>query len=162
MRPLSGLFDLQPMSRAAFVLVFLALELYGIAWGLRAPDHVLGFQMFNESSRLTVQLFREVQRKRRRVLVPVLDGKWQARDPSGNLRDFAWQDRVTYQPLDVLGVSVRAKYGLSAQLFRLQAALQDVVSHIPQDTQTRALVAVVEATHNGRPPQTFRLRAERP
>ncbi len=162
MSRLSGLLDLKPMSRAAFVLVFLGLELYGIAWGLRAPDHVLGFQMFNESSHLTVELFRELDRKRRRVLVPVPDGKWQARDASGSLREFAWRDRVTYAPLETLGVPMRAKYGLSAQLFRLQAALEDVVSHIPDDTQTRALVAVVQASHNGRPLQTIRLRAERP
>jgi hypothetical protein len=161
MGKLGELFDLKPKSRAAFVIAFLGLELMAIAWGLRAPDHVLGFQMFNESSRLNVQLFREVQRKRRRVLVPVLDGKWQARDAAGALRDFSWQDRVKYEPLSRLGVWVHASYGLSAQLFRLQAALDDVASHIPDDTQTRALVAVVEATHNGRP-ETIRLRADRP
>jgi hypothetical protein len=153
--------DLKPKGRAAFVIVFLGLEAFAITWGLRAPDHVLAFQMFNESSSLTVELFREVQRKRRRVLVPVVDGKWQARDAAGVLRDFSWQDRVKYEPLNRLGVSVHASYGLSAQLFRLQAALDDVASHIPDDTQTRALVAVVQASHNGRP-KTIQLRAERP
>jgi len=162
MASLGGLLDLKPVSRAAFIVLFLGAELYAIAWGQRAPDHVLGFQMFNESSRITVQLFREVVRKRRRVLVPVPDGKWRARDGSGELRHYAWQDRIKYPPLDVLGVQVHASYGLSAQLFRLQAALEDVAAHIPHDTQTRALVAVVEATHNGRPPQTIRLRADRP
>jgi hypothetical protein len=161
MRKPGELFDLKPNGRALFVVAFLGLELSAIAWGLRAPDHVAAFQMFNESSSLTVQLYREVQRKRRRVLVPVADGKWQARDPSGTQRDFSWHDRVKYEPLSKLGVRVHASYGLSAQLFRLQAALDDVAAHIPQDTQTRALVAVVEATHNGRP-RTIRLRAERP
>jgi hypothetical protein len=64
--------------------------------------------------------------------------------------------------LNTLGVSMHASYGLSTQLFRLQAALEDVASHIPDDAQTRAVVAVVRASHNGRPPQTIQLRAERP
>jgi len=162
MASFGALLDLKPGTRAAFVLVFLGVELCAIAWGQLTPDHVLGFRMFNESSRITVQLFREVERKRRRVLVAVPEGRWKARDANGNLRDYAWQDRVKYYPLEVLGVQVPAKYGLSAQLFRLQAALEDVIAHIPDDTQTRALVAVVEATHNGRSPQTIRLRAERP
>ena len=161
MGKLGDLFDLKPKSRAVFVVVFLGLELSAIAWGLRAPDHVLAFQMFNESSSLKVQLFREVQRKRRWVLVPVPEGRWQARDGDGALRDFSWHDRVKYEPLSKLGRSIPASYGLSAQLFRLQAALDDVATHIHDDTQTRALVAVVEATHNGRP-KTIRLRADRP
>jgi hypothetical protein len=94
--------------------------------------------------------------------VPIADGRWQARDAAGRLRDHAWQDRVKGWRLNTLGVWLHASYGLSAQLFRLQAALEDVASHIPDDAQTRALVAVVEASHNGRSPRTIRLRAERP
>jgi hypothetical protein len=144
------------------VILFLALQLGAIAWGQLAPDHVLGFQMFNETSTMSVQLFREVERKRRRVLVPVPDGAWSARDEAGKVHEYAWQDRIKYWPLSSLNAKVRAKYGLSAQLFRLQGALHDVVRHIPGDAQTLALVAVVETTRNGRPPQTVKLRAERP
>ena len=144
---------------------FFGLELYGIAWGQRAPDHVLGFQMFNEASRLTVHLFREVpgrgKNKRKRQLLPVRGGHWQAPDAEGTLRDFQWQDRVRYWPLWKLDSSVPAKYGRAAQLFRLQAALDDVAAHIPHDAQTLALVAEVETTRNGAPPETLRLRAEK-
>lgn len=134
----------------------------GIAWGQRAPDHVVGFQMFNESSRITIRLFREVEKKGQRVLVPLPRGTWRARDASGKLRRYAWGERVRASPLYVLGQSVHAPYGLDAQLFRLQAALQDVVSHIPEDASTRALVAEVETIKNGRPGPLVTLRADRP
>src|SRR5882762_7714104 len=102
------------------MVVFFGLELGGIAWGQRTPDHALGFQMFNESSRLTIRLFRELQSKRGRVLVPVPGGHWRAPDASGVLRDYAWRDRVRHYPLDTLDTSLHAPYGLAAQLFHLQ------------------------------------------
>lgn len=151
-----------PFARAAFVVAFFGLELAGIAWGQRAPDHVLGFQMFNETSRLTIHLFREVERNRKRVLLPVADGRWKAPDANGKLRDYAWQDRVRYSPLDVLEKSVHARYGLAGQLFHLQAALDDVVRHIPDDESTRALVAKVDTMKNGAPGPQLQLRAEKP
>jgi hypothetical protein len=151
------------LARAAFVVAFFGLELVGIAWGQRAPDHVLGFQMFNETSRLTIHLFREVAGKnRKRVLVPVPSGRWQAADASGQLRDHAWQDRVHYSPLNELERSVHARYGLAGQLFHLQAALDDVVRHIPDDTSTLALVAKVDTVQNGVPGAALQLRAEKP
>jgi hypothetical protein len=162
MGALGGLLDLKPASRGLFVLLFLVVQVAGIGWGQRAPDHVLGFQMFNESSRIHVELFREVERKRGRVLLAVPDGRWQARDAAGKLRDHAWQDRVKSSRLSTFGVWMHANYGLDAQLFRLQAALDDVAAHIPEDKQTRALVLVIEAMHNGRPARTIQLRAERP
>lgn len=165
-RPRPSILDLGPRASLALVVVFFGLELIGIAWGQRASDHVLGFQMFNESSRLTIRLLREVQgkgkNKRKRVLVPVKDGYWQAPDAEGRLRDYRWQDRVKYWPLWALERDVPAKYGRAAQLFRLQAALEDVVRHIPHDTQTLALVAEVESTQNGVPMETVRLRAAKP
>jgi hypothetical protein len=150
------------LGRGAFAVVFIGLELAGIAWGQRAPDHVVGFQMFNESSRISIRLFREVQRKRKRVLVELPNGTWSARDARGKLRRYAWSDRVRATPLYVLGQSVHAPYGLDAQLFRLRAALQDVASHIPEDTSTLALVAQVETIKNGRPGPLITLRADRP
>jgi hypothetical protein len=143
------------------VVAFFGLELVGIAWGQRTPDRALGFQMFNETSRLTIHLFREVKQKRKRVLVPVPDGRWQAPDASGRLRDYAWQDRVLSRPLSVLNKSVRARYGLAAQLFHLQAALDDAVRHLPEDRETLALVAKVDTLRNGLPGQ-LELRADKP
>ena len=151
-----------PFARAAFVAAFFGLELTGIAWGQRAPDHVLGFQMFSETSYLTIHLFREVNRDHRRVLLPISDGHWQAPDATGRLHDYVWQDRVRYDPLNVLETRVYARYGLAAQLFRLQAALQDVVHHIPEDTVTLALVAKVETLHNTQPGPQQELRAAKP
>jgi hypothetical protein len=123
---------------------------------------VLGFQMFNESSRQTIHLFREVKQKGRRVLLPLPDGRWRAPDPSGKRRSYSWHDRVRYFPLNVLEQSTHARYGLSAQLFHLQAALEDTVRHIPDDTTTLALVADVETIRNGAPGARVQLRAERP
>jgi hypothetical protein len=159
--PSRSLLDLGPRARVLFVVGFLGLELCAIAWGQLAPDHVLGFQMFNESSRMRIELFREVERKGRRKLVPVPDGAWSAPDSQGRPRDFAWQSRIKHYTLRELGRERHANYGLDAQLFRLQGALDDMVRNIPDDTRTKALVAVVEARRNGRP-ETHRLRAERP
>jgi hypothetical protein len=150
------------LGRASFAAVFFGLELAGIAWGLRAPDHALGFQMFNESSRLSIQLFREVQKKGKRIRVALPDGTWRARDSSGKLRHYAWTDRVRMPPLSRLGQNQHASYGLDAQLFRLQAALDDFVRHIPEDRATLALVAEVQFRKNGGPERTVTLRAERP
>jgi hypothetical protein len=164
--PATSFLDVGPRARLAIVVAFFGLELGGIAWGQRAPDHVLGFQMFNESSRLTIHLFREVRgtgkTKGKKRLLAVKDGHWRAPDASGKLLDYHWSDRVRYWPLWALDRSVPAKYGRAAQLFRLQAALDDVVRHIPHDTQTLALVAEVETTHNGKPSETVRLRADKP
>lgn len=143
------------------MLAFFGVELGGIAWGQRTPDHAFGFQMFNESSRLTIYLKREVRTKRGRSLVPVQNGHWQAPGPGGAQRDYVWQDRVNDVVLRRLDVSVHASYGLDAQLFRLQAALDDMVRHIPDDTRTLALVADVETLRNG-VTGSVRLRAEKP
>jgi hypothetical protein len=148
--------------RAAFAVGFFGLELAVIAWGQRAPDHVFGFQMFNESSRITIHLKREVRRQEAVTLVPVPRGTWRAPNRDGAMVKYNWQSRVRYFPLTALEQDVHASYGLRAQLFRLQAALEDMASHIPEDTTTLALVADVETLHNGLPGPTVRLRAQRP
>lgn len=159
--PPRSLLDLGPRARVLFVAGFLGLQVCAIAWGQRAPDHVLGFQMFNESSRMKIDLFREVERKGKVSLVPVPDGTWSAPDSRGEAHEFVWQHRIKHYTLRELGRERHANYGLDAQLFRLQGALDDMVRNIPEDARTKALVAVVEARRNGRP-ETHRLRAERP
>lgn len=148
--------------RAGFALIFFGLESLGIYRGLHAPDRAFGFQMFNESSRTSIKLFREVAGKKHRELVELPDGRWQAPDATGTVHDFAWTDKVRTSQLTQLGQSVHARYGLDAQLFRLQAALDYVVRHIPEDSETRALVAEVETVRNGQPEPLVRLRADRP
>jgi hypothetical protein len=148
--------------RVAFALGFFGLEGFGIYWGQHAPDRAYGFQMFNESSRVTIRLFREVTRRKRRVLLPLPEGRWRADDARGVSHEFSWDERVRTARLNELGQSIHAQYGLDAQLFRLQAALEDVASHIPQDSETLALVADVETIKNGKPGPQVRLRADRP
>lgn len=150
------------LGRAAFVVAFFGAELAGIAWGVTTPDHAFGFQMFNESSRLTIHLAREVKSRAGVKLVPVRNGRWRAPDSSGTLRDYAWRDRVRYFPLNTLDDSVHARYGLEGQLFHLQAALKDMARTLADDTTTLALVADVETSKNGVPGPTVRLRAEKP
>lgn len=148
--------------RLGFCALFFGLELCAIAWGKLAPDHVLGFQMFNESSTLTIHLLREEERRHKRVLIPVPGGRWRAPDASGRWHEHAWGDRVRYQPLGTLEREVHARYGLDGQLFHLKAALKDVVAHLPDDARTLALVADVETKRNGVRGETLRLRAAKP
>jgi hypothetical protein len=118
--------------------------------------------MFNESSNIKIDLFREVESDGVTELEPLPSGEWDAPDAHGAVHHFSWNDRVRVSPIRWLGVSVHASYGLEAQLFRLEQALQDVARNTPLDRETRALVAVVETTKNGRPAGTVRFRAERP
>jgi hypothetical protein len=157
-----SLLDLGPRGRVVFAVFYIGLLGAAIAYSQASPDHVFGFQMFNESSTLRIRLFREVKRGGRPRLVRVVDGQWRARDRARALRTHRWQDRVRTGPIRTLDRFVHASYGLDAQLFRLERALEDVVSHIPHDRETRALVAVVDTVRNGRTARTVRLRAVRP
>jgi hypothetical protein len=142
------------------IATYLVAQLAALGYGLSTPDHAFGFQMFNESSRIEFQLYRQVVG--RAGLVPVPDGAWLAVDREGKVREFRWRDRVRYPPLARPGREVHASYGLDAQLFRLQAALRDVAAHIPDDAETVALIALVHASRNGRALEEMRLVGVRP
>lgn len=159
---MGSVLDLGPRARRGLAAAYVAALLVAVTYGQLAPDHVFGFQMFNESSDITIELFREVERDGVTTLEPVPGGEWDARDATGTVHHFSWNDRVRVSPIRTLGVTVHASYGLEAQLFRLEQALLDVARSTPLDAETRALVAVVETTKNGRPAGTVRLRAERP
>jgi len=143
-------FELGRKARLLFVVLFLGLQLGLIFTAEERPDRTFAFRMFNESSSLKFDLYREVKARRGRRRVPVPDGNWQARTPSGSVAEFHWTDRVRYPSLTRFSVFVHTPYGLDAQLFRLQKALDDVASHIPEDTETLALIAVVDTLKNGR------------
>lgn len=132
-----------------------------VAAAQQNPDHVFGFQMFNESSRLRIELFRRVRGAPSGELVKVENGSWQARDRRGKLRSFSYHDRIRDRTLSRLEQSVHASYGLEGQLFRLELALEDVLAHTRDDRDTKALVAVVETVKNGRPGPTVRVTAAR-
>jgi len=157
----ASLLDLGPRARVAFAALYVALLLVAITYGQLSPDHVFGFQMFNESSKLRITLFREVNTRSGTRLVPVVDGAWRARDEAKRVRTFRWNDRVRSGPIRRLDRFVHASYGLDAQLFRLERALIDVARHTPGDGETRALVAVVDTLKNGRDPRTLRIRVVR-
>lgn len=157
-----SLLDLSRRARRIFAAAYVLGLAAIIVAGQRAPDHVFGFQMFNESSRMKIQLFRRVAHGSKTRLVPAPGGTWQARDKHGTLRTYRWNDRVKDGVLGRLETRVHASYGLEGQLFRLGRALEDFLLHIPEDTETKALVAVVETSKNGRDPERVRLTAVRP
>jgi hypothetical protein len=158
---MGSVLDLGPRARRVFAAGYLLSLTAAVTYGQIAPDHVFGFQMFNESSSLKIDLFREVVRDGRTEVLPIPDGEWDALDEHGASHHFSWNDRVRVSPLHRLGTFVHASYGLDAQLYRLEQALHDVARNVPLDHETRALVAEVETLKNGRDPGTVRLRAVR-
>ena len=93
------------------------------------------------------------------VEVPVPRGEWTARDRAGQIRSWSWNDRVRDGVLGRVDVRVFASYGVDAQLFHLQRALDDVADHIADDTQTKRLVATVEYWKNGAERSTVTLHS---
>ena len=158
-RPRRSLLDLGPSARVTFAVLYVSTMAWIIGSAQVRPDHVFGFQMFNQSSKIEIRLARRVRGKR--APIPMEDGVWQARDRRGELHVFRWEDRVKDPVLGVLGHPVHAKYGLEGQLFRLERALADVLAHIPQDAETVGLVASVTTLKNGRNQQVVRLEAQR-
>ncbi|MCU0683441.1 MAG: hypothetical protein MUF34_14570 [Polyangiaceae bacterium] len=144
--------ELGPRGRGLFALTFFATQLVLVATANGRPERAFGFQMFPESTMVSVRLFREVGRPggpTRRVHVE--GGAWRARDAAGALRDFAWHDRVRFARISVFDEMVFASYGAAAYRYRLRAALEDVVRHLEGDAETRRLVAELSFRVNGRP-----------
>jgi hypothetical protein len=148
-------------ARVACAILYLATQCALLVYAQKVPDHVFGFQMFNASSDMRISLFRRVQYGRHPRLIAVQGGAWQARDARGEVHTVRWNDRVRDGVLGHLDGFVHASYGLDAQLFRLQYALDDFVAHMPDDRETRALVAVVEVVKNGISLPAVRLIGER-
>ena len=147
--------DLGPRARVAFAAAWLALQGALVATAGARPGAAFGFRMFPEASTMEVHLERVVDGAKR----PAPGGEWSARDAAGQLRHFAWRDRVKDPVLGRLDERVFASYGLDAQLARLQRALDDVADHVPEDGETRRLRAVVTTTRNGGPPATVTLES---
>jgi hypothetical protein len=106
--------------------------------------------MFNESSSFRFDLFRRVKAGRRSRVVPMPDGEIRLRGPRGEPQTLRWSDRVHDSNLSSPGVLRHASYGLDAQLFRLQRALDDFASHVPEGDDTEAILALTQGTRNGR------------
>lgn len=138
-----------------FAALWIAAQvaLVGTAGG--RPDHIFGFRMFPEASTLEIHLWRETAGGS--VRAP--RGEWSARDEAGQLRHFAWRDRVRDPILASVDVRVFASYGVDTQLARLGHALDDVADHVPEDRQTRRLRAEVVVRRNGGEPTTVTLES---
>ncbi len=151
------------IGRIVFAAAWIAVQLVLILTADRRPDGAFGFRMFPESSSIKVVLFREVDDEDgQRTKVHVDDGVWSARDAGGMVRRFSWYERVR-SPYWAFDREMHASYGAAAQLARLQSAVDDVASHIPDDAETRRLVLEVTVRRNGREPQVHRLTSsERP
>lgn len=143
--------ELGPRARVAFAAFWIAGQsALVLTAGLR-PDRSFGFRMFPEASTIEIHLQRVLADGSTR---PAPGGEWSARDASGQLRHFAWRDRVRDPVLSALDERRFASYGADAQLARLQRALQDVSDHIAEDDETTQLRADVVVWPNGRAPYT--------
>jgi hypothetical protein len=143
--------------RIAFAVAWIGLQGGLILTANERPDGAFGFRMFSESTTIKVTLYREVAgADGGRTRVHVDDGKWSARDPSGHVKRFSWNDRVLPN-LAVFDVEWAAAYGEAAQLARWQGALDDVFAHTIDDAETKRLVLDVVVKRNGREPHTVTL-----
>jgi hypothetical protein len=142
-----------------FAAVYLLVQVALLATSASRPDTVFSFQMFNESSTLSIALSRRVRQSDGSVITVPTGGRWQARDAAGVGHAFAWNDRVRDPMVGTLGRTVHAAYGADAQLFHLQKALDDVMTHLSGDAETTALVADVEVRRNGKTPYRTRLES---
>jgi hypothetical protein len=149
--------ELRPPARVAFAICWISGQAaLVLTAGLRS-DHIFGFRMFPEASTLEIHLSRVTAN----ATLPALRGEWAARDFTGQLRHFSWRDRVRDPVLEPLDTTVFASYGTSAQLARLQRALDDVAEHVEQDDETLQFRADVSMSKNGREPQTATLFSHR-
>ena len=144
--------------RVAFAALWVGLQFTLVITADRRPDAAFGFRMFTESSAVKVVLYREVVGEQgQRKLVRVEDGVWAARDAGGLVRSFAWSDRVRRRELAVFDTEVSARYSANAMIARLQAALDDVAAHVPDDAETRRFVLDVTVRRNAREPYVVHL-----
>ena len=153
------LLDLGPRGRKALAAAWIVLQGALVMTAVGRSDHAFGFQMFGESSTLSIHLARKVDGPDGpgTVALAVKDGTWVAHDRDGSPRRIRWRDRVHDPGLSAFDVTIHASYGSAAQLARLQAALDDVVQHMPDDAETRSLVADVTVRKNGREPVLLHL-----
>lgn len=153
--------DVPPRAQVSFAALYLLLQAVIVVLGLCTPDLVFSFQMFNESSIMTIHLSREVRGPDGSTRVEATHGSWSADDGHGQARVHTWAERVPYGAPGTLDRPVAASYGAGAQLFRLQRALDDVARHLDDDRETVALIADVDVSKNGRASTRVRLESRR-
>jgi hypothetical protein len=144
----SSWLDLDVRGRTLFAAAYLAIQAGLVLSSPLRPDGVFSFQMFNESSRIKIDLSRQVATPNGERIVGA--NGW-----------AGWTDRVADPILGTPGLEMHASYGVDAQLFRLQRALDDVMDHLPRGSETKGLAADVEVRRNGRPPIVVHLESAR-
>jgi hypothetical protein len=143
--------------RIVFAALWIIVQAALVITADRRTDGAFGFRMFNESSTIKIALYREVDGPDgQSTRVHVEGGVWSAQGPDGMVHRLTWYDRVP-MPYWVFDQEMHASYGSSTQLGRLRAALEDVASHVPDDTETRRLILEVTVRRNGREPVVRRL-----
>lgn len=144
--------------RVVFAVAWVGLQIGLVLTADRRPDGALGYRMFTESTTMSVTLYRDIVgddgvRKR----VHVEGGVWSARDAGGLRRRFEWTDRVRRRELGSFDVERNASYGAAANVARLQAALDDLAAHTPDDAETKRFAIELLIRRNGREPYIVRL-----
>jgi hypothetical protein len=135
---------------AKLVLVgALVVHLGLLVRGESDPHKLFGFRPFNESDSWRFDVVRVHADGSRH---PVGDGTW----------EYEWNELVGTNKLRGEGRLRHASAGAPASLDFLDRALDWIVLHIPDDTDTIALEAEVLVFHNGRGPEHVQMRSERP
>lgn len=145
--------------RILFAAGWIAVQLGLIATAGRRYDGAFGFRMFSESATILPVLYREVEGPNgTREKVHVSDGVWGAKNVEGRVHRFSWYDRAG-TPFWVFDREQNAGYGSATQLARLQAALDDVATHVNDDAETLRFDLDVTVKRNGREPVVHHLQS---
>jgi hypothetical protein len=152
------LLDFGARGRTIVCAVFFGSEALLVATAGMRSDRSYGFRMFPEASSITVHVSRRLADG---TLVPIERGRWHALDCNGGAHDIVWGRMVRPPAPWRLDAAVPAPYGVESEIHRTHDALRWVLDNTPQDCETRALVARVDARRNGRPPEEVDLEADR-
>ncbi|MET0326326.1 MAG: hypothetical protein ABW219_13970 [Ilumatobacteraceae bacterium] len=136
------------LARRAVVAVVVVAQLFFVARGYWADHREFAFQMFPESSTWQADIVRVTADGRR---LPI-DEPWAG---------YRWSDLVVGRGLGSARSRHHADAGLDNQLAFLDAALDYVADHTPNDRETVYLEAVVTTWHNDDPPSVVVLRSDR-
>jgi hypothetical protein len=140
--------DLTKRGRAVFCVIFFGSEVVLVATAGLRTDRAYGFRMFPEASAITLHVSRRLQDG---TVVPLTGGSWTPHGCEGAPHTFVWGKMVRFPAPWKLDAPVGAPYGVDNEVQRARDGLAWVAAHTPEDCETRAFVAHVEAVRNGRP-----------
>lgn len=137
-----------PLVRRLGALAIVVVQLVLIVRAYSAPIDTFGFQMFPESSQWRADVYRVLADGSR---VDVRES-W----PGG----YRWETLVDARGLGTPFSLHHADAGLATTMRFLDAALDWVAAHTPDDPDTVTLVAEVTLIDNGRAPTRLTLESE--